>query len=647
MPKNVATDRATRRQVTKFSLTHQQVMELSVRRIPASGGVGKRAKLVERPPEQGDKAYRVLDGNQGAPVGFGFYVGKTRTTYEVVRRGAQGVRRFALGNVTDMGLEEAYSVARELIQELKASGENPKTRAARASQQQQEVGRLARLTVSDCFDVYIADMRDRVAKRLVKQSSLTALEDSLARLSRPEVGFAQRAVADVTDDDVEAAFEALRKSAMVRSNRIPTPMREALAGYDDWAELDTRTLESLGITGKYVQRVRASGLAATEHSFTDAHRAVAMVLKRESVLAGREGRESRLRHNPLQAIFDRHLLRGARNLRKHYEKAAVRNPLTDNTLPKVLQSIVGRRDEQGGHNAGASDYLLLTLLWGTRRSEAAQLRWMDRCSHSELIQEEVSWVWLGQPGEINRYTKREGPQVFMFDTKSGEERFLPISYFAERVLRLRFETRLDDEDARRELAAAESLLKSAKAKGAARTVLAALEAGVQDALRKVDRTRFVFPARSSRSKSGHYLDSKSILANVRRDAGLVGQQGDTGDIRDDVDQGLTTHDLRRTLGRYAALKFGESRIVSQMLHHHVRTAGGDGMSPVSERYTQQEWARLRDAFGEVEEMMVARSPRVWNRLKGLDKPRLDEAGEEPVKLFAPRNRKVALANADD
>lgn|GEM_PF-5382762 len=76
MPKNVATDRATRRQVTKFSLTHQQVMELSVRRIPASGGVGKRAKLVDRPLEQGDKAYRVLDGNQGAPVGFGFTWGR-------------------------------------------------------------------------------------------------------------------------------------------------------------------------------------------------------------------------------------------------------------------------------------------------------------------------------------------------------------------------------------------------------------------------------------------------------------------------------------------------------------------------------------------------------------------------------------------
>ncbi|NED66219.1 hypothetical protein G3I15_35360 [Streptomyces sp. SID10244] len=42
------------------------------------------------------------------------------------------------------------------------SGENPKTRAARASQQLQEERRLDRLTVADCFDVYIADMKDRV-----------------------------------------------------------------------------------------------------------------------------------------------------------------------------------------------------------------------------------------------------------------------------------------------------------------------------------------------------------------------------------------------------------------------------------------------------------------------------------------------------
>lgn len=51
-----------------------------------------------------------------------------------------------------MGLEEASYVGRELIHELKTSGGNPKTRAARASRQQY-VGRPDWLTVVDCFDV--------------------------------------------------------------------------------------------------------------------------------------------------------------------------------------------------------------------------------------------------------------------------------------------------------------------------------------------------------------------------------------------------------------------------------------------------------------------------------------------------------------
>jgi hypothetical protein len=44
----------------------------------------------------------------------------------------------------------------------------------------------------------------------------------------------------------------------------------------------------------------------------------------------------------------------------------------------------------------------------------------------------------------------------------------------------------------------------------------------------------------------------------------------------------------------------------------------------------------------VEELMVASSPRVWNRLKGVDKPRLDESRDEPVTIFAPRNQITAL-----
>ncbi len=307
----------------------------------------------------------------------------------------------------------------------------------------------------------------------------------------------------------------------------------------------------------------------------------------------------------------------------------------DETLPRVLKVILARRDEQGGLNATGADYLLLTLLWGTRRSEAAQLRWFDRCSPGELRQSEVSWVSLAGPDEVNPCTRRAGSQVYLFDTKSGEERYLPVTYFAEKVLQRRFDERVDAVGAQKKLAEAEALLKAGKTKGARNELLVRLEEEVERTRRTLARSVFVFPARSHRSKTGHYSDSKSIVANVRRGAGLV-------DLRAEVDIGLTTHDFRRTLGRYASLLFGESRIVSQLLHHHTPGVGADRMAAVSERYTEQEWSKLREAMARVEESMIARSPRVWNRLKGTDRVRLDEVNDEPVTIFATRNRRTAL-----
>lgn len=634
MATSVATKAGARRAGFKFSLTHTQVMQLSTSVVPEAVE-GGRVKLVPRPKSEMGKPYRIVDASQGAPVGFGFYVGKTKVTYEMVRRGPSGVRRFALGNVTDMGLAEAHEKAREQVAILLSTGENPRAHQAKVRQATQTNERLANITVHECMAAYLADMEERLARGQVKANSVEAYRDSMARVARPEVGLADRIVKDLREADIKKAYVAMRKSAMVRSNRIPTHLRKLLADYEDWAELDTTKLETLGITGKYIQRVKAAGVAAAEHTFTDAYRGVKHVVLKEVEEASIAGCSPLLSFNPFSIIFSKKLVRSARELRRHYERAEVRNPLNDDTLPKVLKAIVARRDEQGGHNAGASDYLLLTLLWGTRRSEAVQLRWFDRCSKGELSQRELSWVWLGAADAVNPYTGRTGPQVFMSDTKSGESRFLPVSYFAERILRRRFESRADDVAIKKELSAARQLLESARKSGAGKTVIAGLDEAVEKAEHEVQRSKYVFPARSSRSKTGHYSDSKSILANVRRDAGLI-------DLREEVDQGLTPHDLRRTLGRYASLHLGDSRVVSQMLHHHVSQPGDHGMAEVSKLYTDQEWKRLREAFSEVEELMIASSPRVWNRLKGVDKPRLDESLDEPVTIFAPRNQITAL-----
>lgn len=620
---------APRRRGTKFKLTYRQICELSVAKGPVEGKQG-RVVIAPRLPEDAGKPYRVLDGNQGAPTDFGFYVGTTRTTYEVVVRGPAGVRRFSLGSVTDIGPEQAYELARRKLAVVRETGEHPSKEEARAEQ----LVELKGLTLADCFAAYVEDLQKRVRNKKAKPASIRAIQDSLARFARPEVGLADKPILQLLDKDIHRAFDGLRRSSMVRSNRIPTPMRQALANQSDWAALSTQQLEALGVTGKYIQRVKAAGLASTEHAFTDAKRAVDLVLKRERKAAAQQQRDPVLRYNPFQVIHDDDMLRDSQALRRHYERAEVRNPLGDETLPTVLKVILARRDEQGGLNATGADYLLLTLLWGTRRGEAAPLRWFDRCSPGELRQSEVSWVWLAGSEEVNPYTRRAGSQVYLFDTKNGEERYLPVAYFAEKILQRRFDERADETKLKQDLADAEEVLGAAQARRARRDLLDRLEKEAERARRALAKTMFVFPARSDRSTTGHYSDSKSIVANVRRDAGLL-------DLRAEVDIGLTLHDLRRTLGRYAALLFGESRIVSQLLHHRTLGRGEDRMAAVSERYTEQEWSKLREAMGRVEEHMVATSPRVWNRLKGTDKPRLDESGDAPVSIFSARNRRDA------
>lgn len=620
----------------KFSLTYAQVLGLSIAKGPALDAQGK-VRMVAR--SEGTP-YVVLDGGLGAPTGFGFRVGKTMTTYVGQKRGPTGTPiRFSLGNVSDMGLDEAREACRHHLALLKETGKNPvhvKRQQLLDALEKESTVDFGDLTLRECLARYIGHLDSRVRKKKVKQVSVDAVHDSVSRLSRPGVELADRALNDIKAEVVRAAFDACRISSMRLSNRIPKQMRQKLGGVADWSKLSVAELEALGITGKHIQLVRAAGLSSTEHTFSDARRAVEFVIKQERARDHELGRPQRHFYNPLDVIHTEDMLREAHELRSHYSRAEVRNPLGDETLPKVLKAIAARRDEQGGRNTAGADYLLLTLLWGTRRSEAAPLRWYDRCTPGELSQSLLSWVWIAAPGQVNPTTKREGSQVYLFETKNKEERFLPVTYFAERILQRRFNERMDDARPRQELEGAKAALAAAIKRGGSKAVIAALTEEVANAEHALDRTRYVFPARSGRSKTGHYSDSKSIIANVRRDAGLV-------DLRKEVDIGLTPHDLRRTLGRYAGRLLGKSRVVSQMLHHRAKdreTASTD------EIYTEQEWSELRRAFGEVEEHMMASSPRVWNRWKGTDKPRLDEANDPPATIFAARNQKVALYDED-
>ena len=603
--------------MSKVRLPESKIRALHIGQRPVVDAKGQTTLE----PNTSGKPYRFKDGTQGAPKGFGVYVGKSGAIYEVVKRMGDTVQRVAIGPVENMRLADAHDEARKHLGTM-AKGIKP----AESKRKEEATDDAKHITVRTCMERYIERLDIRRAGGKVKPISVDAVRKSLARLERPEVNLADKEVDELTETMLITAWNALRLSAMKKSNRLSPAMKTALATRDEWWDLSVSEYQKMGITGKHIQRAMSAGLVAVEHTFADMNRAIEQAIRKERENARRAGRDVQLSVNPLDALHELDKWRKGKELKEHYRKAKVRNPLTkDETLPNVLKTLVARRNSMNALNSVGVDYILLTLLWGARRNEPTKLVWYDRVDQDTLLQEKASWVWLApEPNAKNPTTQAKGSQVFFHDTKNGEVRHIPLGYFAERILRRRHDDHMAiDEQLPIELAEAEKALRVVKKETKDYRKVAKAEHTVRMTKDKMERRRWVFPAKSSKSEHGHYSDSKSLLANVRVDAGLV-------DLREDVDIGLTPHDLKRTFGRFAAEHLS-GRLVSQLLNHKPEERD-DQMSNVSLRYTEQEWSVLRDGLNVVEEAMIATSPRVWNALKGPDKQRLDEANDAPIEI---------------
>ena len=623
--------------VAKYRLTQTLLRALTVEQRPTLDADGKTVLVLNK----GRAPYRFADGTPGAPGGFTIYVGPQGVFYEVRTRIGKKAVRIALGSVQELSLVRAHELAAEHRAHIRQTGEDPRQQILKVHAAREIKG----LTIGEAIQGYIEHLESLVARGKGKEGGVHGAKDSLARLSRPEVGLAQLPIASTTDRQVLDAWIALRHSAMVRSNRLPEEVKNQLKRYGEWWTLSRADLVTkLRLTGKTVQLAYAAGLATAEHTMGDARRAVQRVIAQERRTAAQGDRQPLLFHNPFDVLNETAMYRSTRELRKHYDAARVRNPLGEDdsetgqkSLPTVLKSLLARRDMQNGWNATAIDYVLLMLLWGTRRNEGARVRWYESCSKDELSLQLASWAWLAPtPDAKNPTTGLRGSQVFLHDTKSGEFQLLPVAYFAERVLRWRV-------DARKQ---AEELLKKEIEQGQKHA--AKVHAGTGDVVKRAVATavheraqwrldnarRWVFPARNTKAKAGHYTDSKSLLTSVREDAGLL-------DWSNEIDIGLTPHDFRRTMGRYAA-RLLPGHIVSQLLHHH-KPDDDERMAKVSERYTEQEWPALREAMEKVDEAIIATSPRAWNILKGSDRPRLDERDDPAMTVpkYRARNGRSA------
>jgi integrase len=399
-------------------------------------------QLEWKPRPEGDRApYIVFDTNQDAPTGFGVKVGQ-RLSFVLQRRAGKKVVKVKVGNVSDFdSLDAARRRAKELALQIEDTGENPNT-VARAKAENEEVS-AAKMTLAKAFAIYRNHLVNR--QRPAKESSLKNYDLAARRLDRDGIKLLHRTLGSLKGPQIVAAFDT-----MANSPRPPHPNLKRKP-----ARVPAKAKKGEGIR------------TATEQTFRWASAATRFVIDLEAANADLEGREPSIVRNPFDVLKTQERFRDRIELEKAYAKSAARNPLSiqDGSLGRFLNALWARRQVENYKTA--CDYLLLTLLWGTRRGEAAPLMWRDQITSEQA--------------KVASYVDMSNRRVLFHDTKNHSDLELPIAPAAFEILTQRREGKI-----------------------------------------KVPKqqAKWVFPARSSKAVQGHYLDSKAILTGLRKSAGI-------------------------------------------------------------------------------------------------------------------------------
>lgn len=396
------------------------------------------------------KPYIVFDAGSDTPIGFGVRVGAKSKSFIVQRRVGNRVLKFKVGSVKDFatsgGIAAARDKARELANEALEFRHNPNVA--------RRIKAAGLLTLGELFDRYITGLQVR-GKRPT-ENTLRSIRAAKKRLSSWE----NVPVKDLTFESIEQRFH----------------------------EIAAKTRTSAEQTFRWC-------ITATNH-----------VLDEEVLKADQQDREPTLKYNPFKILQLKKVFRSRAQLQEEYKEKGVGNPLSnEKSLGDFLNALWDRRKA----NRTGCDYLLLTLLWGCRKSESADLKWRELLTSEEAAVS--SWVDI-KTGE-----------VYFHKTKNRRSHRLPLTDAAQEILKARQEY----------LAVSADQKKMGK------------------------RRLFVFPAESPTSKTGHYSDASSLLTYIREDA-EIGR--------------LSPHDLRRTFGRMAETLQIPELAIKRLLNHTVEGA---------------------------------------------------------------------------
>ncbi|EGB1673289.1 integrase [Escherichia coli] len=388
---------------------------------------------------------------------------------------------------------------------------------------------VIRSTIGNVSDFASIDQARDAARKFVETMKLTR--------RNPNAVKREAEASELTISEVFAQYRShlMGRSKPAKSNTLNV-LNKAENRLKEWENLRVKDLTGNEILRKF-DEIASRARTAAEQTFRWVNVAVRHAIEIEAGNAQTQQRQPTLSYNPFSILTIQKKFRTRSQLEESYRAKGVRNPLSPkDTLGRFLTALHNKRS----FNRLGCDYLLLTVLTGARKEETASLCWREALTEEEA--------------RTTSYVDLENRIIRFYDTRNRNDHELPICDATKRIL----------ED-RRDL--------------------------VNETEKRTDKRKWVFPARSSRSKVGHYSDSKSLREYICQEAGI---------------SKLGMHDLRRTFGRVAEGLTSYS-VVKRLLNHRNTT-------DPTERYAMPDNERIYEALQSIELHMLMTAPELYNTL---------------------------------
>lgn len=388
---------------------------------------------------------------------------------------------------------------------------------------------VIRSTIGNVSDFTNIEQARDVARNFVQTMKLTKRNPN--RIKRE---------ADASELTISEVFSQYRQHLLGRSKPAKpntlNVLNKAENRLSEWSGFRVKDLTGNEILRKF-DEIASRARTAAEQTFRWANVAVKHAIDIEASNAQTQQRQPSLSYNPFSILKVQKKFRTRSELEDSYKAKGVRNPLSPkDTLGRFLTALHNKRS----FNRLGCDYLLMTVLLGARKEETASLCWREALTNEEA--------------KTTSYVDLSNRTIRFYDTKNRNDHELPICDAVKRIL----------ED-RRDI--------------------------VQETETRSERLKWVFPARSKRSKVGHYSDSKSLREYLCQEAGITK---------------LGMHDLRRTFGRIAE-ELTSYAVVKRLLNHRNTT-------DPTERYAVPDEERIYEALQRIELHMLITAPKLYNAL---------------------------------